>query len=550
MKQTCKTCNKEFVIRDEDLVFYEQMKTVAPLYCPECRMARRLMFRNERILYKRPCDLCKENMITSYSPESPYKVYCSKCWWSDEWDPKSFAKDYDFSKSFFEQYRKLQMEVPRLGLMAIQNVRSDYTNGSAENKDCYLIFASDYNEDCLYGRLLQRDKQCIDCAFLHESELCYECIDCRKCFKCMFSEQCQDSTDLLFCYNLRNSNNCIFCANGRNISNSILNIKYNKEEYEKKKSEILESYESIEKAKKEFEGLKKKTIRKFATQTKCHNVTGDYLHNCHDGVMLFDTYDAKNCSYMKDTESPTDSWDCNNYYYKPVFGYNIMGALEGSMMKNSAFVFYCNEVEYCDNCHHLSSGIGCISIRKGNHMILNKQYSKEEYLEIKEKIEEQFKKEGIFGQFFSPEVAPFAYNESLIQDFFPLSKEEAIKRGFNWQDRTTGTFGKETIKKNNIPNKISDVNENILDEILICEECNKNFKIVEAELTFYKKMGLPLPHKDFECRHKDRMNKRNSMKLWHRKCMKEGCNNEFETTYAPERPEIIYCEKCYQNEVY
>ncbi len=28
------------------------------------------------------------------------------------------------------------------------------------------------------------------------------------------------------------------------------------------------------------------------------------------------------------------------------------------------------------------------------------------------------------------------------------------------------------------------------------------------------------------------------------------CPNEFETSYAPDRPEIIYCEKCYQQEVY
>ncbi len=27
------------------------------------------------------------------------------------------------------------------------------------------------------------------------------------------------------------------------------------------------------------------------------------------------------------------------------------------------------------------------------------------------------------------------------------------------------------------------------------------------------------------------------------------CPNEFETSYAPERPEIVYCEKCYQQEV-
>lgn len=29
----------------------------------------------------------------------------------------------------------------------------------------------------------------------------------------------------------------------------------------------------------------------------------------------------------------------------------------------------------------------------------------------------------------------------------------------------------------------------------------------------------------------------------------QPCPNEFQTTFAPERPEIVYCERCYQAEV-
>jgi hypothetical protein len=558
-KEICKTCTKEFVIRNEDIIFYEQMKSPKPLYCPDCRMAKRLNFRNERTFYKRPCDMCNKDMITVYTPESPFTVYCHDCWWSDKWDPKDYAMDYDLSKSFFEQYKTLQQKVPKLSLMAFNNVRSDYTNGSAENKDCYLIFAADYNEDCMYGRLLQRDKFCVDCAFLHESELCYECTDCRSCFKCMYSEQCQSSTDLLFCFNMRDSSNCIFCTNGRHMSNSILNVKYEKVEFEKKKKEILESFETIEKAKKEFEEIKIKAIRKYTSQTKCNNVTGDYLHNCHEGVMLFDTYDSKNCSYMTDSENPIDSMDCNNYYYKPEFGYNIMGALEGSKLKNSAFVFYCNEVEYCESCHHLSNAFGCIAVRKGNYMILNKQYTKEEYFELKKKIDEQIKNEEDYGQFFPADLAPFGYNETLAQDFFPLERNVALERGYRWQEKNTGTFGKETMPENTIPSSITTVTDAITSEILACSECGKNYKITKAEFDFYKRMNLPIPHKDFECRHQARMAKRNPRKLYPGKCMCEienhlnhtgtKCGENFETSYSPERKEIVYCESCYNQEI-
>jgi uncharacterized protein YbaR (Trm112 family) len=245
-----------------------------------------------------------------------------------------------------------------------------------------------------------------------------------------------------------------------------------------------------------------------------------------------------------------DSQDCNNYYYKPQFGYNVMGALEGSRLKNSAFVFYCSDVEYCENCHHLINGLGCSAIRKGEYMILNKQYTKEEYFKLKEKIEEQLKKENSFGQFFPPYLAPFGYNETLACDLFPLTKEEAIKRGFNWQDQTTGTYGKETIKEGEMPKTIIEVTEDILKEVLVCIDCKRNFRITKGELDFYKRMNIPLPHKDFECRHKERMSKRNPRKLWHRKCMNKGCSNEFETSYSPDRPETIYCELCYQQNIY
>jgi hypothetical protein len=559
MNQNCKTCKKHFEIRKEDLTFYEQVKTAPPLDCPDCRAMKRLAFRNERTFYKRPCDMCKKDIISLYSKESPYTIYCSECWWSDAWDPKSFAQEYDHEKPFLGQYALLQKKVPRLALMRLNSVRSDYTNGASDNKDCYLIFAAEYNEDCMYSRLIQKCKGCVDNAFIHESELCYECIDSRECFKCMYCEQCQSSTDLLFCYNMRNSSNCILCTNGRNLSNAILNVKYSAEEYEKKKAEILSSHENIEKAKKEFEELKRSSIVKFSSQTKCNNVTGDYMHNCHDGVRIFDTTGTKNCSYVADTEESLDSMDCNNFYYKNELCYNIMGALQCSKSKNSAYVFYSNEVEYSENCHNLSSAIGCNAIRKGQYMILNREYSKEEFNKIKEQIEEQMKKDGTFGQFFPPALAPFGFNETLGQDYYPLTEQEAKEKGFKWENNLTGTYGKETIKESEMPETIAEVTPDILNQVLVCKECNKNFRITQAEFDFYKRMNIPLPHKDFECRHRERMSKRNPRALWHRSCMCEKshsthpggkCANEFETSYSPDRKETIYCETCYQQEVY
>ena len=70
-------------------------------------------------------------------------------------------------------------------------------------------------------------------------------------------------------------------------------------------------------------------------------------------------------------------------------------------------------------------------------------------------------------------------------------------------------------------------------------------------------MQIPIPRRCFHCRHNHRVAHRNPFKLWHRVCMCDKTNHdhggkctvEFETSYDPERPEIVYCEKCYQKEV-
>lgn len=550
MQKICQTCKKDFEIRKEDLIFYNQIGVSKPNFCPDCRMQKRLAFRNERTFFKRKCDLCEKNMISLYSPSSPLIVYCHDCWWSDKWDAQSFALDYDPTKSFFEQYEELFKKVPRLSLMMLNSVRSDYTNGAAENKDCYLIFAAENCEDCLYSWLIQRCKNCSDCAVIYDSELCYECIDTRKSFNCLYGERLQECVDVLFSFDMKNSQNCIFCSNGRNMKFAIFNKPCTKEEFEEKKAAILSSYENIEKAKEQYEKIRSGAIVKNALATKCKNVTGDYIYNCHDGVRVFDAEDTKNSSYLGVAEGAIDSQDCDYLYFKPERIYNIMSTLQSNKCLASASIFYSSQVEYSDNCHNTSNCFGCIGLKKKNYCILNKQYTKEEYEKIKNSLVEEMKKSETYGDFLSPHLSAFGYNETVAQDRFPLTEKSAKDGGFRWQTETTSNYGKETIKKGAIPSSIENIDDKILDEIFVCENCDKNFRITKAELDFYKRMSLPLPHKDFECRHKDRMAKRNPRKLWHRKCMKDGCMNEFETAYSPDRKEIIYCEICYQQEVY
>ena len=122
------------------------------------------------------------------------------------------------------------------------------------------------------------------------------------------------------------------------------------------------------------------------------------------------------------------------------------------------------------------------------------------------------------------------------------------------------------MESKDLPSNLDEVQDSIIKEVIGCENKNKSstycrgaYKIIIDELNLYRKLGVPLPRLCFMCRHESRLKMRNPMKLWHRSCMceKQGhfhgkgkCKAEFETSYASERPETIYCEKCYQMEVY
>ena len=152
------------------------------------------------------------------------------------------------------------------------------------------------------------------------------------------------------------------------------------------------------------------------------------------------------------------------------------------------------------------------------------------------------KETGEWGEFFPVSLSPFGYNETVAQEYFPLTREEAVSKGYKWKDDEKENV-QNTDKKNNIPDDISEVTDEILNQVIYCEKTGKPFKIQKAELQFYRKMNLPIPRLHPDERHRQRMALRNPRKLWDRNCA--NCNKEIQTTYAPERPEKVLCESCY-----
>jgi len=265
----------------------------------------------------------------------------------------------------------------------------------------------------------------------------------------------------------------------------------------------------------------------------------------------------------------------------------------GDQASNIFFSFDVSASNYCwysTNCRQSNNLFGCVGVRGKNYCILNKQYSKEDFFALREKIIRHMDEMPYtdakgrvyrYGEFFPPEVSPFGYNETQAYEYFPLTQKEAESRGYHWRAPEMKHYSV-TKTSEKLPQNIHDVSDNIMEEVIQClhrdnnthsvqcgVRCATAFRITAQELQFYRQMGLPLPRLCFYCRHFERVDWRNKPQLYNGKCMCAGktagkieyqngalhfhgenhCPNEFETSYAPDRPEIVYCEQCYNSEV-
>lgn len=514
-----------------------------------------------------------------YKADAPFPVFCHDCWWSDEWSPLNYGQDYDFNKPFFQQFAELQNKVPHAASYETKNERCAYCNYATHNKGCYLLFGSWFNENSGYSQTLLESRECWDCIYVKKSELCLSSADLMQCSKVIHSINCSNCIDSAFLYDCRNCQNCLFSWNLRNKNYYIFNEPVSKEEFARRKEELLGSNESLVKNMALFkDAVTKQALHKFMTGERNHNVSGDLLYGCKNVRDSFYIHDGENEKFaVRGGVGQKDSMD--------IFGVHSGELIyECNSVDFSSRCFFGTNAEnnvnavYALDCEHTNNIFGCTGLRKKDFCILNKQYTKEEFEILKEKIiihmnEMPFvdKKNKVYkyGEFFPSDLSPHAYNESIAQEWVPLSEEKALALGYGWDSVGEKNY-EPTISWKDLQPTVAQTEDGVLKEIILCQawdenktsaqnhKCTKAFRITEDELLIYRRLNVPLPRKCPNTRYFELSQMRSRPEFFHRSCMctlpnhdhESSCPNEFETSYAPGRPDKIYCESCYNKEVY
>ena len=524
--RVCNKCKEQFIVSEADLLFYEKVSPVIggqrfeipePNLCAECRLQRRLAFRNQIYMHVRTDSRTSARIYSAHTAEAPFPVFDNDYWWGDSWDALEYGRPFDFTRPFFSQFDELQNKVPRIARIAQFLENTDYCNNAAQTKNSYLVFSVSHIEDSLYIESANYVKDCIDCTQVYSSELCYDCVECTDCYNLQNSQFCEHCSDSYYLFNCRGCHHCIGCANLRNKSYCIYNEQYSKDEFDRFLSKLkLSSHQAREELQESFWRLIHNTPRPHLIGSMIEDVSGNIIReskNAHESFLVRRAQDCRFCFASIDLK------DC---YDLTFFGLNaeLLYECAGSGI-NTHNLQFCNEcwngssnLLYCAFCSGCEHCFGCVGLKRKKFCILNKQYSETEYHEIVGKIVEHMRNTREWGEFFPLELSSIPYNLSLAHRYFPLTEDDANLQGLGWYTKNQ-IDSQSAIPAGELPDELPDSNVPI---VVLSELSGKPFRITSEEILRYRQFCIPLPRLTYDERMQERARHLGGIRLHDRDC--------------------------------
>lgn len=477
----CAISGQQFEISPQTHKICDLLQVPLPEIGFEEAMRRQMCCRNLLFLYRRKSDKSGRSMISIFPQDSPFTVFHQEEWFDPGWDALEFGRDYELSRPFFEQFGELLKVVPLWGLQNVNTENAEYCTSISNSANCYLAFGCYYSsEDVFCSYRVHGGKAIYYSLYVDKSELCFYCLRTRHCYSLICCEECLGCSDCAFCYELIGCSDCLFSSNLRNKRFYIHNKQYSEHEYRRIRTELdLGSQKTFERSLRDFEELKKQSAHRATIVVNSEDSTGHHVVNSKSCRNCFEVEDSER---LEDCISVTGSQTLVRIFGATDgdFSYDSTG-LMGSHCAFTIWCYHSYDCQYSVNLHNCKHCFGCSGLRNKEYCILNKELGKEAYDKLRTRIIEQMKTTPLlcpdlkrplveYGNFFPPELALTEYNMSHANLFYPLSEEQAVRRGFRWRKEETVAQSRAT---HNEFRHIRDLAG--IDERIICQRTGKEF---------------------------------------------------------------------------
>ncbi len=415
-----------------------------------------------------------------------------------------YTDDINLDKWFFDTLWNLYKRHPKSSLNRVrESENSKYADSLFGVKNAYLSFAiGDDAENVLYSfTSYAQVRNILNSVFVvGNCENIFFCTDVTESFSIFYSRFIIHSNAIRFSTNMTWCSECIDCNGLQNMSYCIGNVQFSKEDYLEEKEKILKQ--------KEF------FMQKYYSSTSVlwedigsTNVSWEriiFSENIESWKLISRVKDGRNLFLIAGVNSCTNFYDCfevgfdsHDMYAVSQAGTYSQQIYCSNTIDGWSNVYYSFSLEQCSYC------LGCIGLQNKSFCIFNRQYTKEEWFELANKIFAQMEADWTLWTFFPWWMNPFYFNDTaayLIDDSF--TKEEVTKQWYVWREEEikvdvppgAEVIAKEELEKFQWFDKDGQrkINPEILKKVIKDEKWNY-YRIVPMELEFLQKHGLPLP---------------------------------------------------------
>ncbi|MDD5770580.1 MAG: hypothetical protein PHE25_06420, partial [Candidatus Gracilibacteria bacterium] len=409
----CKYCNDEFPLYDLEKNLLDKHGFCYPDFCPTCRFRMLYSYINDKHLYHRIDDLSGKNIISNITPEFDSQVYKAEDYKKmilDDYGLK-FAKD--IGEDIFSDFKKIYINFPKPSKLIYPELEnSEYSSHAGRSKNIYMSFCVFVECENIYNSfaILFNCKNIFSSYNVSYSSNIYYSGIIKESYDISFSHNIFGCRELIFCRNMQGSQDCIFCCNQVNSKYKIFNKKYSKEDYIKIKTHILKNFSNnigFQILERKFESfLKENLINPSLQIINSEKINGERVQNSKNSINIHSSYNSIEDS-LNVMESGGGKYLLNSV--ESGLRENIIGSCSTGDSSQIYFcfasvakcknIYYCIDSEFCEEC------MFCIGLKNKKYCILNKNYEKEEYFKLKEKIIGKLKNNGEWGKFLGFDIS-------------------------------------------------------------------------------------------------------------------------------------------------
>lgn len=544
-RRTCSETGEEFDIPEHIFDAYKKRRVPLPTIAPHIRFRRQRAHMGGIELFMRTT-VDDKPIVSMYDPDSPALLMDNGDWHADSFDAMKYGQDIDPHTSFFEQWKQFSKTVPRPAIETdINSQNCNWSLYELRFKDSYATYGGVECDDIMYGDMCLWSSHAADVTNIVRSEWIYDATNVDESSHVLFSENCTACLESYFCFGCGNCSNCFGCVNLKNRQYCFFNKQLTKEEYEAHLSKIdLTDTRIVSQLKDKIDTLWQQGYHDTEQNINCEHVMGDLIIGSNNTLGI-SVAGCERTYNVFDASDITDSCDiCTSSNTE--MSYNSLCITNGSQNNMSLLCFQCLDVEYCELCSSCEHCFGCIGLTRKKFCIFNKQYEEDEYWRIVDQIKSNMFTSGEYGQFFPYHTSLIAYNVSHADVFFPLAQQQLD----DLQARNY-TFPKADITKalpiDQLPNKLENVTDDILQKQFICPQSERPFRIVKPELDFHRTINIALPRVHSSIRRKHRYKKMLGLQLYTDTCGR--CQKNIWTRQTSSTTTHLLCSTCYQQQL-